>query len=65
MIKSLDIRSILDKAVDAAERFKLLNQKQTDDITRAVYQAGFDNRVALAKMATAETRLGIWKDKVI
>ncbi|MEW5796172.1 MAG: aldehyde dehydrogenase family protein [Candidatus Zixiibacteriota bacterium] len=61
----LDIDAILDRATMAAAAFRKLNQEQTDRIVRAVYEAGFDNRIRLAKMACDETRLGIWRDKVI
>lgn len=56
---------LMDKAIMAAAEFNQLNQAQTDKIVEAVYKAGFNNRVKLAKMAREETGLGIWQDKVI
>ncbi|MBU1909138.1 MAG: aldehyde dehydrogenase family protein, partial [Verrucomicrobia bacterium] len=56
---------IVDRAVTAAAVFGQLDQEQTDRIVRAVYEAGFNQRVRLARMAAEETGLGIWQDKVI
>lgn len=49
----------------AAAVFSQLDQAQTDAIVKAVYEAGFKNRIGLAKMAAEETGLGKWQDKVI
>jgi acetaldehyde dehydrogenase/alcohol dehydrogenase len=57
--------SILEKAVLASAVFSGLDQAHTDRIVRAVYQAGFNARVKLAKMAHEETGMGRWEDKVI
>ncbi len=56
---------IMEKAMLAAAEFQQFNQEQTDRIVEAVYKAGFNARVGLAKMASEETGLGNWKDKVI
>ncbi|MFA5162554.1 MAG: aldehyde dehydrogenase family protein [Elusimicrobiales bacterium] len=56
---------IFQKANVAAAVFSQYSQEQVDAIVRAVYKAGFDNRVRLAKMAVEETKLGRWQDKVI
>ncbi len=61
----LDIEKILENAVHAAEIFRTYDQIKIDQITEAVYRAGFDNRHHLAKLAFKETRLGRWEDKVI
>lgn len=61
----LDVESIMKKAVEAAAKFRQFDQEQTDKVVRAVYEAGFNNRVHLAKLACKETRLGVWQDKVI
>lgn len=58
-------QEIMDKAVEAANAFRSLDQKQTDRIVRAVYLAALDQRVQLAKMAHEETGMGIWQHKVI
>jgi acetaldehyde dehydrogenase/alcohol dehydrogenase len=64
-IAGLDIDAILGRAAEAAAEFRKLDQEQTDAIVKAAYTAGFNNRVRLAKMACEETRLGVWRDKVI
>ncbi len=61
----LDVEAIMDRAVTAARAFHDLDQKQTDRIVEAVFRAGFDNRIRLARAACDETRMGVWKDKVI
>lgn len=60
-----DIDDVMHKAVQAASEFRKLNQEQTDRIVEAVYKAGFNNRVRLAKMAFEETKLGVLKDKIM
>ncbi len=59
------VDQIMEKAVCAAGIFGQLDQAHTDRIVRAVYEAGFNNRIKLAKMAHEETGIGNWKDKVI
>jgi len=61
----LDIEKILANAIKAAEAFRHYNQEDTDRITRAIFEAGFNNRHYLAKLAYKETKLGRWEDKVI
>jgi acetaldehyde dehydrogenase / alcohol dehydrogenase len=56
---------IMEKAMMAAAEFQQFDQKQTDKIVEAVYKAGFNARVKLAKMAFEETGIGKWEDKVI
>ena len=56
---------IMKKASCAAAVFGQLNQAGVDRIVRAAYEAGFRNRVRLAKLAYEETGVGNWKDKVI
>lgn len=56
---------ILDKAQLAAAEYHQFNQEQTDQIVEAVFKAGFNNRIKLAKMAREETGMGIWEHKVI
>jgi acetaldehyde dehydrogenase/alcohol dehydrogenase len=62
---NLDIEQVMDNAARAADALRLLDQEQTDRIVEAVYLAGFNNRVSLAKLARQETQLGKWEDKVI
>jgi acetaldehyde dehydrogenase / alcohol dehydrogenase len=61
----LDIDQVMDQAAKAAAAFRSLNQAQTDRIVAAVYRAGFNSRVRLAKQAWEETGLGRWEDKVL
>ena len=56
---------ILEKAQLAAAEYHQFNQEQTDRIVEAVFKAGFNSRVKLAKMAHEETGMGIWEHKVI
>jgi acetaldehyde dehydrogenase/alcohol dehydrogenase len=56
---------IIQRALLAAAEFQQFNQMQTDRIVEAVFKAGFNNRVRLAKMAHEETGMGNWEDKVI
>ena len=55
----------LVKAKESAAIFSQLSQEHVDRIVKAVYEAGFKNRVKLAKMAVKETGMGRWEDKVI
>ena len=59
------VDQIMEKATLAAAVFSTLDQAHTDRIVRAVYEAGFNARVKLAKMAHEETSIGRWEDKVI
>jgi acetaldehyde dehydrogenase/alcohol dehydrogenase len=61
----LDIDQITSKAHTAASDFYKLDQEQTDRIVTAAYEAGFDNRVRLARMAVEETGIGVVSDKII
>ena len=59
------VTGIIQKASLAAAEFQELSQEQTDKIVERVFHAAFDARVKLAKVANAETGLGIWEHKVI
>jgi acetaldehyde dehydrogenase/alcohol dehydrogenase len=63
--KTINADNVMEKAKSAAGIFTQLDQEQTDRIVRAVYEAGFNNRVKLAKLAYKETGKGKWEDKVI
>ncbi len=64
MGNKLNIAEVMDNAVNAANKFLDFNQEQIDEIVKAVYKAGFDKRIKLAKLAHKETYLGKWEDKV-
>jgi len=59
------VNDTLLAATAAAAIFNQLDQQRTDKIVKAVYEAGLNNRVRLAKMAAEETGMGNWEDKVI
>lgn len=63
LLKQAD--EILERASFAAAVFQQFNQEQTDRIVRKVFQAGFKNRLKLARMAYEETGIGNWEHKVI
>lgn len=56
--------NILDKAIFAAAEFQQFDQSLTDHIVEAVYKAGLNARIRLAKMAVEETGIGIWEHKM-
>ncbi|HRY31850.1 MAG TPA: aldehyde dehydrogenase family protein [Bacteroidales bacterium] len=62
---NINAGQILDQAVQAFQAFQELDQEQTDRIVRAVYKAGFNHRITLARMAWEETGIGKWEDKII
>jgi acetaldehyde dehydrogenase/alcohol dehydrogenase len=61
----LDIEKIIANATKAADAFRHYSQEDTDRITKSVFEAGFNNRHHLAKLAWKETKLGRWEDKVL
>ena len=61
----LDIEKIIGNAAKAAEAFRHYGQEETDRIAKYVFEAGFNNRHHLAKLAWKETKLGRWEDKVL
>jgi acetaldehyde dehydrogenase/alcohol dehydrogenase len=65
MAERVDVNQLMQKAQRAAAIFSQLDQEHTDRIVKAVFRAGFDNRIKLAEMACAETKLGNVKDKII
>ena len=64
-IQTQTVNDMLQRALRAAAVFNQLDQEHTDRIVRAVYVAGFNARVRLAKLAYEETKIGKWRDKVI
>ena len=55
----------MNNATMAAAEYSQLSQEQTDAIVKKVFEAAFNNRVTLAKMAVEETGIGIWEHKVM
>jgi len=62
--KGLDIEEIMERARISGEKFSTYSQERVDQIVKAVYEAGFNHRVSLAKLAHEETGIGKWQDKV-
>ncbi|MBM3858881.1 MAG: aldehyde dehydrogenase family protein [Verrucomicrobia bacterium] len=60
-----EVDALLDNATRAAAVFSEFDQQQVDRIVHAVYEAGFNNRIRLAKLAHEETGIGRWQDKVL
>jgi acetaldehyde dehydrogenase / alcohol dehydrogenase len=61
----LFVEETLQKALSAGHAMGKLDQLQTDKITRAIYEVGFNNRWKLAEMAFRETGIGNVHDKMI
>ena len=66
--KTREVRESIDKLVEGAlqalDRFAAYDQKQVDDIVRAMALAGVDHHMALAKQAVEETGRGVFEDKI-
>ncbi len=58
------VEQLIGRAIFAAAEFQQFDQKQTDKVVEAVYKAGLNARISLAKMAVEETGMGIWEHKV-
>lgn len=58
-------KAVMEKAAIASAVFRQLNQEQVDRIVESVYKAGFNHRVALAKLVQAETGMGVWQHKTL
>lgn len=59
------IQGLIDKANQAREQFKGLNQEQIDEIVQAMALAGLEKHMHLAKLAVQETGRGVYEDKII
>jgi acetaldehyde dehydrogenase/alcohol dehydrogenase len=60
-----EVEAIMERARSAAAVFSQFDQEATDHVLKAAYEAGFAQRVRLAKMAHEETGIGNWRDKVL
>jgi acetaldehyde dehydrogenase/alcohol dehydrogenase len=58
------IENLVEKALKARDNFLNYNQKQVDDIVRAMTLAGLNRHAELAKMAVEETGRGVYEDKI-
>jgi acetaldehyde dehydrogenase / alcohol dehydrogenase len=59
------INNVMNQSLQAAAIFSQLEDDTINRIIYSVYEAGFNNRVMLAKMALEETGMGKWQDKVM
>lgn len=57
--------AVLDQAVVAAQQFKRLDQNAVDRIVKAAFEAAYDARLDLARLAIRETGIGIFEHKVL
>ncbi len=60
----LMIDDLVQKAKKASAEYLKLEQKQVDNIIRAMAMAGLEHHMELAKMAVEETGRGIYEDKI-
>ena len=59
-----EVRLLLAKAKEVPKKkLAVLTQSQINDITKAVCEATYKERVRLAKLAHEETGFGKWEDK--
>jgi acyl-CoA reductase-like NAD-dependent aldehyde dehydrogenase len=59
------IDEVIQNAGMAAAEYSQFTQEQTDRIVKSVFEAAFNQRVKLAKMAHEETGIGVWEHKVL
>jgi len=60
-----ELQALIERVKAAQEKFATYNQEQVDHIFRMAALAANDARIKLAKMAVAETGMGIIEDKVV
>jgi acetaldehyde dehydrogenase/alcohol dehydrogenase len=60
-----DLNELVRRVREAQIKYAEYSQEQVDIIFRHAAQAANENRIKLAKMAVAETGMGIFEDKVI
>jgi acetaldehyde dehydrogenase/alcohol dehydrogenase len=59
------IESLIENGKMALQEMVQLSQEQVDCIVKEMALAGLDNHMRLAQMAVAETKRGVYEDKVI
>lgn len=68
IVPQIDVAQMIDdlvqKADKALDEYMKLDQKQVDEITKAMALAGLSAQMKLAKMAVEETGRGVFEDKV-
>lgn len=58
------IQKLMDNAREAQQVLETYSQEQIDEIVKVIAKIVFDQAEPLAKMATEETRMGVYSDKV-
>ena len=61
----LNIRKIVDSVRNAQQKFATFSQEQVDHIFYMAAKAANEQRIPLAQMAIAETKMGVLEDKII
>ena len=59
------VNQLVQNAEEALKEYMELDQKQVNDIVKAMALAGLDNHMRLAKLAVEETGRGVYEDKII
>lgn len=60
-----ELNKVIESAKNAQKKYAEFTQAQVDEVFRAAALAANDARIELAKMAVAETGMGVIEDKVI
>lgn len=60
-----EVRDLIRDAKKAQEVFGTFDQRQVDQVVKAIAEACAANAERLAKMAVEETGFGVWQDKVL
>lgn len=64
MSSNVMIQTMVEKARSAQRVYESFNQQQVDAIVRAIAKVVYDRAEELARMAIAETRMGVLEDKI-
>ena len=59
-----EIDKLIERALIASKEYMKLDQKQVDDIVKAMAMAGLEKSMELAQMALEETGRGVYEDKI-
>jgi succinate-semialdehyde dehydrogenase len=59
------IRAMVKKSSEAQKEFERCSQEQVDAVVKEIAKTVFDKAEVLARMAVDETRMGVYKDKVM
>jgi acetaldehyde dehydrogenase/alcohol dehydrogenase len=59
------VNDLVNRSWAAAQAFRRFDQEQVDRIVQAVFEAAWNARHELARLAVDETQMGVYEDKVI